>query len=89
MRFLPNLIVFATFASSIGFAQTIAEDLAALPTCATGCLEPAITAIGCGQTDWTCICGQQAALKAKALTCIISACSTADALSKDSSNGSA
>ena len=80
MRVLSLYVV--AICATAGFAQTIADDVAAIPSCGINCLYPAIAAAGCGQTDWDCICGPgRATVKANSFTCVVSSCSGSDALS--------
>ncbi|KUJ12764.1 uncharacterized protein LY89DRAFT_542272, partial [Mollisia scopiformis] len=67
--------------ASVAYSQTIASELAKLPTCSITCLHNAISGAGCSLTDYTCQCGTaKSAITTAATPCIISACSTSDAL---------
>lgn len=74
-----------TFASLLAFAiaqDTIASEIAKLPSCAVTCLQTAVTAANCGQTDYACQCGSgHDAITRQATPCIAGACSASDALS--------
>ncbi|RDW58047.1 hypothetical protein BP6252_13458 [Coleophoma cylindrospora] len=67
--------------ASIACAQTIADEVALLPSCSLTCLSNAATSNGCGITDYTCQCGSaNSAITASATPCIVGACSSSDAL---------
>lgn len=69
--------------ASVVYSQSIASEVAMLPACALTCLAPAITSAGCGLTDYACQCGTaNAAIATSATPCIITGCSSDDALSK-------
>jgi hypothetical protein len=72
----------ASLLASVAYSQTIASEVAQIPSCALSCLTTAITGAGCGLTDYACQCGSSKDAITKAATpCVVSSCSTSDALS--------
>ena len=73
----------AILASPFAIAQTPDSLAAQVPSCAFQCLLSAALSAGCGQTDYTCICGTgKDAIRDFAIPCIVKSCSTTDALCK-------
>jgi hypothetical protein len=68
--------------AALAQAQTISDLVGQIPSCAVSCLTTAISASGCGLTDYVCQCttGHNAIL-ANGAGCISKACSTNDVLS--------
>jgi len=48
-----------------------AQDLSLIPDCAQNCIKKAGAALGCGATDYHCLCDNQAKLTATAGPCIL------------------
>ncbi|KAH7356483.1 hypothetical protein BKA65DRAFT_523901 [Rhexocercosporidium sp. MPI-PUGE-AT-0058] len=66
-------------------AQSIADLTAQIPACAQTCLATSIPGAGCGLTDNACQCGSaMAAITKSATPCILSGCSSEEALSTQS-----
>merc|ERR1712058_19497 len=66
-------------------AQSIAELTASIPACAQTCLATAIGNSGCGVDDNACQCGDaNAAITREATPCVISGCSSEEALNTQS-----
>ncbi|KUI58562.1 hypothetical protein VP1G_05848 [Cytospora mali] len=63
-------------------AATSSTDVSSLtnelPSCSLLCLVSGATAAGCGATDYTCQCNNQAAITSNATTCLTSSCSASD-----------
>lgn len=51
------------------------EEIAAVPTCALGCINDASTTFGCAEGDYNCLCGFIDDLVEVAGTCVFGACS--------------
>ena len=80
MKFTAATIAILATAVS---AQSIADLTASIPACAQTCLATAIGNSGCGLTDNACQCGDaNAAITREATPCVISGCSSEEALSK-------
>ncbi|KAK0106928.1 hypothetical protein ONS95_003644 [Cadophora gregata] len=78
MKFTTATIAILATAVS---AQSIADLTAQIPSCAQTCLATAITGAGCTISDNACQCGSANAAITKAATpCVISGCSSDDAL---------
>ncbi|KAG4033781.1 hypothetical protein MFRU_004g02840 [Monilinia fructicola] len=72
--------IFTLFAS-VAYSQSIASEVAQLPSCALSCLATAATSAGCGLTDYACQCGDaKAAITKSGTPCIVAACSASDVL---------
>lgn len=68
--------------ASVAYSQTIASELAQLPSCSLTCISTAVTGAGCTLTDYACQCGTGKDAITKAATpCIAAACSASDSLS--------
>ncbi|KAH7351331.1 hypothetical protein BKA65DRAFT_255966 [Rhexocercosporidium sp. MPI-PUGE-AT-0058] len=73
-------LVFAISATLVA-SQSASSLVAQLPSCAVSCLASASTTNKCGISDYACQCGVKKADITKAATpCVISACSSDDAL---------
>ncbi|PBP21744.1 hypothetical protein BUE80_DR007561 [Diplocarpon rosae] len=71
----------AVILASVASAQSIADLTAQIPACAQTCLGTAITGAGCEVADKACQCGSNmAAITKSATPCVISACSSTEAL---------
>jgi len=46
-----------TLLASVVYAQTIASEVAQIPSCALSCLTTAVSESGCGLGDYSCQCG--------------------------------
>ncbi|CZS90258.1 uncharacterized protein RAG0_01395 [Rhynchosporium agropyri] len=69
-------------------AQSISELQSQIPACAQTCLNTAISGAGCSASDTACTCGtNMAAITRAATPCVISGCSSADALKTQSITG--
>merc|ERR1711964_308306 len=78
MKFTTATIAILATAVS---AQSIAELTASIPACAQTCLVTAIGNSGCGVDDNACQCGDaNAAITREATPCVISGCSSEEAL---------
>ena len=78
-------IIFVAALASTAAAQTIAQEIALLPSCSASCISDAISlATTCGDTDYACQCSttNSAAIFDSAGACLLNACSSADLLSK-------
>lgn len=74
-------ITAALILASGGYAQTIASEVAMIPSCALTAIENAVTGAGCGLTDYACQCGPaKPAIAAAATPTIVSDCTTQEAL---------
>ncbi|KAJ5051919.1 uncharacterized protein L3040_001682 [Drepanopeziza brunnea f. sp. 'multigermtubi'] len=74
-------IVFAIVASLVS-SQSVSSLVAQLPSCAISCLATASSSVGCGISDYTCQCGlNKDAVTSAATFCVVSSCSSTDALS--------
>lgn len=71
-----SAILFAA-AATFAAAQDPAAAAAELPSCALACGLKAITASGCAQTDFKCICTNKSAVETTS-QCILSSCEAAD-----------
>ncbi|CZR59806.1 related to CCW14 Secretory Stress Response protein 1 [Phialocephala subalpina] len=81
MKFAAAALVLA----SAAYSQTIADEVAMLPSCSLTCLQNAITGAGCSTTDYSCQCGSaKSTITTSATPCILGACSTNDALNVQS-----
>lgn len=68
--------------ASVVYSQTIASQVAQIPSCALSCLTNAISGAGCGLTDYACQCGSaKNTITSAATPCVASSCSTSDILS--------
>ncbi|KAM0141767.1 hypothetical protein ACHAO1_001606 [Botrytis cinerea] len=68
--------------ASVAYSQTVASEVAQLPSCALACLSTASSGAGCSITDFACQCGDAKDAITKAATpCIAAGCSAADTLS--------
>ncbi|TVY83538.1 GPI-anchored CFEM domain protein [Lachnellula suecica] len=58
------------------------QQVAKIPSCALTCFSNAIAAIGCAHTDYACQCSSanMASLTSEVTPCVLSSCSSADAL---------
>ncbi|KAG4415639.1 hypothetical protein IFR04_011253 [Cadophora malorum] len=82
MKFTTATIAILATAVS---AQSIAELTASIPACAQTCLATAIGNSGCGVDDNACQCGDaNAAITREATPCVISGCSSEEALNTQS-----
>merc|ERR1711964_822506 len=82
MKFTTATIAILATAVS---AQSIAELTASIPACAQTCLAIAIGNSGCGVDDNACQCGDaNAAITREATPCVISGCSSEEALNTQS-----
>ncbi|KAL2071042.1 hypothetical protein VTL71DRAFT_12277 [Oculimacula yallundae] len=72
--------VFALSATLIA-SQSASSLVAQLPSCAITCLASASTTNGCGISDFACQCGEKKAdITKNATPCVLSGCSSDDAL---------
>jgi len=79
MRFLAYLSILPPLLASTIYAQTIAQEVALLPTCAYNCLTIAAASAGCSITDYACICGSgRTAVQRSAIPCIASNCTVSE-----------
>jgi hypothetical protein len=68
---------------SVVYSQTIQSEVDMFPSCALTCLTNAISAAGCSITDYACQCGtRRSTIAGIATPCVVSTCSTTDAISK-------
>merc|ERR1712000_449642 len=82
MKFTTATIAILATAVS---AQSIAELTASIPACAQTCLATAIGNSGCGVDDNACqCCDANAAITRDATPCVISGCSSEEALNTQS-----
>merc|ERR1711964_323991 len=82
MKFTTATIAILATAVS---AQSIAELTASIPACAQTCLATAIGNSGCGVDDNACQCGDaNAAITREATPCVVSGCSSEEALNTQS-----
>ncbi|EKD15315.1 hypothetical protein MBM_06531 [Drepanopeziza brunnea f. sp. 'multigermtubi' MB_m1] len=80
-------IVFAIVASLVS-SQSVSSLVAQLPSCAISCLATASSSVGCGISDYTCQCGlNKDAVTSAATFCVVSSCSSTDALKTNSITG--
>lgn len=67
-------------------AATTSTDVSALtnelPSCSLLCLMSGASSAGCGATDYTCQCENQAAITSASTSCLKSACSASEIGSK-------
>ncbi|EHK26974.1 uncharacterized protein TRIVIDRAFT_72996 [Trichoderma virens Gv29-8] len=68
-------LVLATFAAVV-YGQTIDD----VPACAVPCIEAAIVAAGCAETDFVCACKNFDAIEAGSINCVVGACGAAVAI---------
>ncbi|TGO09131.1 hypothetical protein BTUL_0178g00170 [Botrytis tulipae] len=67
--------------ASVAYSQSIASEVAQLPSCALACLSTASSGAGCSITDFACQCGDAKNAITKAATpCIAAGCSASDTL---------
>ncbi|KAF7954277.1 hypothetical protein EAE96_005406 [Botrytis aclada] len=67
--------------ASVAYSQSIASEVAQLPSCALACLSTASSGAGCSITDFACQCGDAKEAITKAATpCIAAGCSASDTL---------
>ncbi|KAF7898282.1 hypothetical protein EAF00_004728 [Botryotinia globosa] len=67
--------------ASVAYSQSIASEVAQLPSCALACLSTASSGAGCSITDFACQCGDAKDAITKAATpCIAAGCSASDTL---------
>ncbi|KAB8295178.1 hypothetical protein EYC80_007104 [Monilinia laxa] len=72
--------IFTLFAS-VAYSQSIASEVAQLPSCALSCLATAATSAGCGLADYACQCGDaKDAITKSGTPCIVAGCSASDVL---------
>jgi len=82
LHFLPQ-IAYILFFTPLVTPQTIAQEVALLPSCSIICLATAVAVGGCTNTDYACQCGSASSkIRDNAKTCLASACSAADIASK-------
>ncbi|CZS88276.1 uncharacterized protein RCO7_01231 [Rhynchosporium graminicola] len=73
-------LAFAILAALVA-SQSASSLVAQLPSCALTCLASASTSNACGVSDYACQCGAKRADITKSATpCVLSSCSTDDAL---------
>ncbi|TGO90307.1 hypothetical protein BPOR_0070g00180 [Botrytis porri] len=67
--------------ASVAYSQSIASEVAQLPSCALACLSTASSGAGCSIADFACQCGDaKDAITKSATSCIAAGCSASDAL---------
>ena len=77
-----SVVAVASLFASVAYSQTIASEVAQLPSCALTCLTTAITGAGCGVSDYACQCGSaKSSITSAATPCVVSKCAISDALS--------
>lgn len=76
-----SIVAVASLFASVAYSQTIASEVAQIPSCALTCLTTAITGAGCGLSDYACQCGTaKDSITTSATPCVLSKCATSDAL---------
>ncbi|KAL3424565.1 hypothetical protein PVAG01_03847 [Phlyctema vagabunda] len=75
-------VTLASVFAAVAYSQTIADQVAQLPSCSLVCLSDAAAASNCAITDYACQCGDaKDAITAAATPCIVGACTdTSDIL---------
>ena len=63
-----------TPAPTCGGNNPCADQVSAVPACATGCIESAASGIGCVYGDYGCQCSQSDAIQETAILCVVNAC---------------
>ncbi|ESZ98479.1 hypothetical protein SBOR_1141 [Sclerotinia borealis F-4128] len=67
--------------ASVAYSQSVASEMAKLPSCALICLSTAISSAGCSFADHACQCGPAKDDITKSATpCIASSCSATDSM---------
>ncbi|KAK1983295.1 CFEM domain-containing protein [Colletotrichum cereale] len=68
----------APSSGSTGLAGLVSQ----LPTCAVSCLDKAASSIGCGPTDFACLCNSQDKLISTLTPCVLTAGCSSDDIGK-------
>lgn len=71
---LAGFLGLATAASSES-SSDVSSLAAELPSCSVSCITESAAAQGCGSTDYSCQCENEAAISANASSCLTSSCS--------------
>ncbi|KAI1086564.1 hypothetical protein F5B19DRAFT_131349 [Rostrohypoxylon terebratum] len=70
-------LALALFAAAVS-AQSTAQLISQIPSCAKPCLDDASTKIGCSTTDTSCQCSKIDSLTTQAIGCVSISCSADD-----------
>ncbi len=72
-----STVLLAAFVAVARAADCTGVALSAIPTCAQSCFIEGVPSVGCGGTDFTCQCEQEARLYAAIEGCVATGCPTA------------
>lgn len=64
--------------AALALAGAVAAQVDAIPECAKTCIDNAIVAGGCAETDYACACANMNAIQADAAPCVAGNCSASD-----------
>ncbi|KAK3306259.1 uncharacterized protein B0T15DRAFT_223147 [Chaetomium strumarium] len=80
-----STILIATLAAAVSAGPTMKRQAACpevdnIPACGYPCIADAVAAVGCAETDYSCMCGNFDTVQSGATSCVLANCDLTNAL---------